>query len=395
MASIERIKKYICPLCGTTGLKSERGLRKHMQLQHAGFTPEEFEAAWKASEAEFEARVPVEPGGQQKATQTSSVRNDKAGVRNSKPARKMVKFGANAVKTDTSSAPNAVKNTTSPPTPPKKEPKAPKPKAKPQHLKSVPTPPPDAPDPLTGVLSVPKGSQLMIDGDIYYQADAGFLPIKVERVAMTVGLRQASPDGRTWLFCKVDGVIYGLDERLVLSGAQQLVSLPPPVAVPDGPPTTECDVEEPPANVEYREKLPGFIATVTEYHAVKEQELAVSKLLKAARNEYYDHIYDFTMAHGSESAPNKLDFVLCEGGIRTWLQRTPGRRQTKYNEPAIIQWCLDNGREEVLCRALDVQAWAKLVESGVIPPSVTQLYTDVIDVPDTFRLVLTKEEGGE
>ena len=382
MASIERIKKYICPLCGTTGLKSKRGLKKHMQLQHAGFTPEEFEAAWKASEKEFEARVPVEPGGQQKATQTPSGRN----TRNSKPdvARKMVKFnGQESAKTAPKKAPKA-------PEPPKKAPKA---KAKPQHLKPVPTPPPDAPDPLTGVLSIPKGSRLMIDGDIYYQDTAGFLPVKVERVAMTVGLRQAAPDGRTWLFCKVDGVIYGMDERLVLSGAQQLVSLPPPVAVPDGPPTTTCDVEEPPDNIEYREKLPGFIATVKEYHAVKEQELAVSKLLKTARNEYYDHIYGFTMAHGSESAPNKLDFVLCEGGIRTWLQRTPGRRQTKYNEPAIIQWCLDNGREEVLCRALDVQAWVKLVESGVVPQSVTQLYTDVIDVPDTFRLVLTKEEG--
>jgi len=384
MAKIERIKKYICPVCGTTGLKSRRGLKKHCDIAHKGY--EDFEAIWKASEKEFEARVPAGPGGQQKATQTPSVRNDKAGVRNSKPARKMVKFGAQAVKTDTS-----------PPTPPKKAPE-PKPKAikaKPQHLKSVPTPLPDAPDPLTGVLSVPKGSQLMIDGDIYYQADAGFLPIKVERVTMTVGLRQASPDGRTWLFCKVDGVIYGLDERLVLSGAQQLVSLPPPVAVPDGPPTTECDVEEPPANVEYREKLPGFIATVTEYHAVKEQELAVSKLLKAARNEYYDHIYDFTMAHGSESEPNKQDYVLREGGYRTWLQRTPGRQQIRYDEDAIIQWCLDNGREEVLCRALNKQAWVKLVESGVVPPSVTQLYTDVIDVPDTFRLVLTKEEGGE
>ena len=164
------------------------------------------------------------------------------------------------------------------------------------------------------------------------------------------------------------------------------------MVVPDGPPITTSEVEEPPANIEYRTQLPEYVEAIKAYHAVKEQELAISKLLKAAKNEHYDNIYNFTMAHGTESEPNKLDYVLCEGGYRAWLFRTPGRTQYKYNEPAIIQWCIDKGHEEVLRRALDVQAWVKLVESGVVPQTTVDLYTTKIDVPDTFRLSLMKEE---
>lgn len=388
-ATVERIPKYICPLCGTTGLKSKRGVKKHCDIAHKGY--EDFEAIWKASEKEFEARVPAKAGSQQEASQTPSEPN----TRNSKPdvARKMVNFsvdqsiGRKPVTKVNSQVTKLDKSVTSSSTLVAET----KPKAQ-THLKPVPTPPPNAPEPLTGVLAIPKGSQLMIDGDIYYQDDNGFQPVRVERVAMTVGLRQAEPDGRTWLFCKVDDVIYGLDERLVLSGGQQLISLPPPVAVPDGPPATLCEVEEPVANIEYREKLPAFMDAVEAYYAIKQQAADVEKLLKAAREDHYDDIYNFTMAHGTESAKDKLDYVLCEAGYRAWLFRTPGRTRTDYNEPAIIQWCIDNGQEAVLCRALDKNAWEKLVESGAVPQSVGDLYTTKTDVPDTFRLSLAKED---
>lgn len=361
-----RIQSYVCPLCGATGLKSKRGLKKHLDIVHSGY--DDFEAIWEVSKKEFNTRGKESKEGQHKANQVPSERN-------AKPAIKMVRLYRKSVKKVTSLEKDVSD--------------AKQVKSKPK-LEVVADPSPEV-IPLVGILSIPKGSVLNIDGDIYYQDSVGFHPVKVERVSMTVGLRQAEADGRTWLFCRVDGIVYALDERLVLSGVHKLVSLPPPAAVPDIPQEVKGEVEESPGDIKYREELPEFVSALEAYHEVKQQAYDVEKLLKAARSAHYDHIYDFTKAHGVESEPDKQDYVLREGGYRVWLMRTPGRTQIKRNEAAIIQWCLDNGQEAVLCRALDVQAWEKLKLSGVVPPSVLQLYETQINVDDTFRLSLMDE----
>ena len=408
-ATKERVYTYVCPVCGSSGLRSKRGVKRHCTISHPGHAP--FEDLWKECQAlsdKHNASKAAKPpasgkqvedvgeatetaGSQQEASQVPPVAKKVRGIH---PARKMVKFDQELVTRPLKAPPTAKRATKAKVTeaqpPPKAEVKPP------VQLKPVPTPPAPVavPTPLT-IQSVPKGAVLRVDGNIYYQVGNSFLPVKVEGVLMTVGLRQASPDGRTWLFCKVDEVVYGMDERIVLSGEQVLVSLPPLTAVPDVPPEVSGDVEEPVQNIEYRTGLPSFLSAVIEYHEVKEQEAGVKKLLKAAREAHYDHIFDFTKDYGSESEKDRQDYMLRESGYRSWLQRVPGRVDTKRNEAAIIQWCIDNGQDAVLCRALDVQAWDKLKETGVVPESVVQLYETQIDVPDTFRLSLTRETGDE
>ena len=418
-AEKKRVYTYVCPICMTTGLRSRRGLKRHCTMSHPGHPP--FEEIWKECQILSEAHnrphkadKPEQVGECQTEEETATDANPGPSqpkkVRGLHPARKMVKFGQNsAINTDlpddsvASESPEStvkplltVDNETSKIEKPLAAPKTAT-KATKSSLKAIPSPKSDTevkPTPLT-IQAVPKGSVLKIDGDIYYQADTGFMPIKVEGVNMTVGLRQASPDGRTWLYCKVDGIVYGLDERLVLRGEQELVRLPALAAVPDIPPTTENDVEEPIQNVEYREGRAEFLSAVIEYHAVKEKEAEVRDLLKASKEKHYDHIFDFTKAHGSESEKDKQDYVLREGGYRSWLFRIPGRTDIKRDEIAIVQWCIDNGHDAVLRRALNVQAWEQLKATGAVPQSVLQLYEQHIDVPDTFRLSLARETEDE
>ena len=404
----ELIVKYTCSLCGTTGLKSRKGFGTHCGRMHPGITLEAREAAWKASELEFKTRHHAELAAQQEVSQVPSETKPKPKVtkRGSKPAVKTLQLNETipARRLEDLDAVKMVKFNETIPARRLEDldadqvPAVTKKVSKPK-LTPVPDVPevPDEPQPLQGVLAVPVGSQLLIDGQIYYQPepDADYLQIRVERVLMTVGLRQATSDGRTWVYCKVDGVVYGMDERLILNGTHKLISLPPPSAVPDVPPTASAEVEEPPQNIEYRDGLPGFKNAVIEYHQVKQQEADLKKLLKKAHEDHYDHIRDFTKAHGSESAKDKQDFALREGGYLSWLVRTPGRLQTKYNQPAIAQWCIENGHDAVLYRDVDLQAWEKLKETGVVPESVTELYETKIDVPDTFRLMLTRETEDE
>jgi len=264
-----------------------------------------------------------------------------------------------------------------------------KPKPK---LTVVPDVPEPAPAPAPTISSVPKGSVLRINGQIYYQdAEGAYVLAQVSDVTMTVGHRHAAPDGSTWLYCRVDGVVYAMDERLVTSGQQTLVSLPPLSEIPQVPPTVEEEIEEDPRDIEYREKLPEFLNSVVEYHKVKEQDAAVKKLLKAAKEAHYDGIFDFTRKYGIESEKDKKDYVLREGGYRAWLMRCPGRTDIKRNEGAIIQWCLDNGQEAVLRRALDVEAWENLKKTGVIPDSVLTLYEEEVQIEDTFRLSVVRD----
>jgi hypothetical protein len=175
---------------------------------------------------------------------------------------------------------------------------------------------------------------------------------------------------KTFLFCSVyrSEYLWAVLEEEVLNNKFPITSWGESIVSEFTPTSPSVDIVlESPFNMRERAE---YLAIVSSYASARDLKNDMAEEYKKVDAEVRPKIIEYLKKYGVETLKDKGDSKLVDGGWEVLYSNTPGRSYVERDESRIIQWLIDNGREDCLKKVLDVEAWENLKKIGEVPSEV-------------------------
>jgi len=254
---------------------------------------------------------------------------------------------------------------------------------------------------------IPEGSIIELTGTLYWRdpATGNWSPQTADNLPPAkVVQRSVTGDGSVSLLCAVRGgsAIWAVPEKAVLQGSLRVLEVPgmvpqiappPPVIPPAAPQTDPAEEESKRKEAERAKKkeaaLRSYEPSIKRFGEAKKAKSAAEKEFKQVSSEERGSIESFVREYGTESEPEKGDFVVQEFGYKAHLIRTPGQPAIKRDTQKIEEF-LTNSAEDwasnCLRFTLDVEKWEEAKAKKLVPDEFIREVEEIVQNDDTFAL---------